>query len=689
MPPLSCPCTMNSVPAAVPSVAASPGHPELLGPLTVLYAALVGRDPAVAGGWLSVTEQQISEKLKNMKKENEELVQTVSNFEQKIKESKKHVQEIKKQNMVLSDAVMKYKDKIKLLEENNEILEDRAKSLHVVLESEREQNVNNEDLVQIALHEAKLSEYKVKCECHWVQEENDRLKKKKEELQQEIQDWSESHAELSEQIKSFEKSQRDLEVALTQKDENINALTNYITQLNRIELESECEGQNEGGGESDEPGNGEVGDQIKKLEDDRNSLQSAKAGLQDECKTLSQKVDILNELYQQEEMALHRKLSRQEYERQERAQRLSAADEKAVLAAQEVKTYKRRIEEMEEEIQKAERSFKNQIATHEKKAHDNCLKARAAERAIAEDRREAANLRHKLLEMTQKMALGQDEPVILKPMAGRAKTKNPPRRGPLSKSGSFGPSPVSAGEHSPPLIGEPARRPVSATLNGRDMGRGEFGSMDGHLPRPRWSSETSGKPFASDPGRGPAPMNSSSRSSSPAKVMDEGKVNMATKGPPHFPEVSLMVSPVVGPLPAPVRYGLPPRPLPGPLPWPLQLVGPFGPPPFGPGVHPPLCFREYAPGVPPGKRDLPLDPWAFLPGPTPLRPLGSFGLREYFIPGTQITPPNHGPQDYSPSPAARDLTPSGSRDEPSSASQSSSQDCSQALKEPVTVTSDT
>ncbi|XP_047377195.1 transport and Golgi organization protein 1 homolog isoform X2 [Sciurus carolinensis] len=634
----------------------------------------------------------------------------------KIKESKKHVQETKQQNMVLSDAGMKYKDKIKLLEETNEILEDRAKSLHVVLESEREQNVNNEDLiiekknsveklkavismnasefsqVQIALHEAKLSEYKEKCECHRVQEENARLKKKKEQLQQEIQDWSKSHAELSEQIKSFEKSQRDREVALTQKDDYINALTNYITQLNRIELESECEGQNEGGGESDELANGEVGGdqsakvkirikqlmdvsrtqtatsvveedlkllqlklrasmsakcnlegQIKKLEDDRNSLQSAKAGLQDECKTLSQKVDILNELYQQEEMALHRKLSRQEYERQERAQRLSAADEKAVLAAQEVKTYKRRIEEMEEEIQKAERSFKNQMATHEKKAHDNWLKARVAERAIAEERREAANLRHKLLEMTQKMAMRQDEPVILKPMAGRAKTQNPPRRG----------------------------------------------SMDGPFPHSRWSSEASGNRFSSDPRRGPAPVNSSSRSSSSAKVMDEGKVNMATKGPPRFPGVSLMGSPVGGPLPPPVRYGPPPRPLPGPLSWPLQLGGPFGPPPFGPGVHPPLCLREYAPGVPPGKRDLPLDPREFLPGPAPLRPLGSFGPREYFIPGTRIPPPNHGPQDYSPSPAARDLTPSGSRDEPSSASQSSSQDCSQALKQPVTMTSDT
>lgn len=42
------------------------------------------------------------------------------------------------------------------------------------------------------------------------------------QLQQEIKDWSKSHAELSEQIKSFEKSQKNLEVALTHKDDNIN-----------------------------------------------------------------------------------------------------------------------------------------------------------------------------------------------------------------------------------------------------------------------------------------------------------------------------------------------------------------------------------------------------------------------------------------------------------------------------------
>ncbi|XP_023488489.2 transport and Golgi organization protein 1 homolog isoform X9 [Equus caballus] len=558
-------------------------------------------------------------------------------------------------------------------------------------------------------------------------------------------------------------------------------------------------------------------DQIKKLEDDRSSLEAAKAGLEAECSTLRQKVEVLNELYQQKEMALQKKLSKEEFERQEKEQRLSVADEKVVLAAEELKTYKRRIEEMEDELQKTERSFKNQLAAHEKRAHDNWLKARAAERAIAEEKRESSNLRHKLLEMTQKMAMLQEEPVIVKPMPGRPNMQNAPRRGPLSQNGSYGPSPVSGGECSPPLTADPPARPLSATLGRREMPRSEFGSMDGPLPRPRWSSEASGKPSAPDAGSGTAPtMNSGSRSSSPAKVAEEGKqtvpqepegpsvpsitslaeppgaVNMATKGPPRFPGVPFMGSPVGGPLPPPIRYGPPPQlsgppppsqygpppqlsgpppptqygpppqlsgpppprqygpppqlsgpppprqygpppqlsgpPAPnqygpppqlsgppphsqygpppqlsgpppprhyGPPPQlsgppppihhgpPPQLCGPFGPrplgPQFGPGPRPPLGVREYAPGVPPGKGDLPVDPREFLPGHAPFTPPGNFVPREYFIPGARLPPPTHDPQDYPPS-AARDLPPSGSRDESPPASQSSGQDSSSALK---------
>ncbi|KAM5144814.1 transport and Golgi organization protein 1 homolog [Callospermophilus lateralis] len=764
--PLSCPYTMDSVPATVPSVTASPGDPELLGPLSVLYAALIAKllelfttlpdeyqpgpdfyglpwEPVVFTvffGFVSfaiffwrtvlvvITEQQISQKIINFMKENEELKEKFSKYEQKMKESKKQVQETMKQNMILSDEATKYKDKIKLLEKAKELLDEKAKSLHVMLESEREQKAKNHDLImenkksieklkdviavntselselQVVLNEAKLREEKVKLEYCQLQKENTMLKKKKEQLQQEVKDWSTSHTELSEQIKSFEKSQKDLLVALNHKDDTINALTNYITQLNRLQCESESEDQNRED-ESDELTNGEVAgdrnekikdqikqmmdvsrtqttisvveedlkllqlklrasmstkcnleDQIKKLEGDYNSLQSSKVELEEECKTLRQKVEILNELYQKNEMALQKKLSQEECERLEKEQRLSAADEKMVSAVQEVKNYKRRIEEMEEELQKTEHSFKNQIAMHEKKAHDNWLKARSAERAIAEEKREAANLRQKLLEMTQKMAMRQDEPVIVKPMPGRPNLQNPPRRGPLSHNGSFGPSPVSGGECSPPLTAEPAGRPPSATLNQRDMPRNGF-----------------------DPGCGPAHMNSSSRSSSPAKVTDEGKVNMAMKGPPRFSGVPFMGPPMGPPMgrppPPPIWYGPP-----------FQLGGPFGPrpipPPFDPGMRPPIAFREYAPGVPPGKRDLPFDPRDFFPGPAPFRPLGSFGPREYFIPGDPLPPPTHGPQDYGPPPAAKDLMPSGFKDEPPPTPDSqSSEGCSQALKQ--------
>lgn len=42
------------------------------------------------------------------------------------------------------------KDKIKELEEANAILNDKAKSLHLLLESERERNVKNQGVVSLA-----------------------------------------------------------------------------------------------------------------------------------------------------------------------------------------------------------------------------------------------------------------------------------------------------------------------------------------------------------------------------------------------------------------------------------------------------------------------------------------------------------------------------------------------------------
>ncbi|KAL1763724.1 melanoma inhibitory activity protein 3 isoform X1 [Sigmodon hispidus] len=143
------------------------------------------------------------------------------------------------------------------------------------------------------------------------------------------------------------------------------------------------------------------------------------------------------------------------------------------------------------------------------------------------------------------MAMMQEEFMIVKPMPGRPNRQTPPQRGPLSQNGSFGPSPVSGGECSPPLSAEPPGRPLSATLSQRDMPRSE---CDEH-----WCT------------------------------------------PLHYNTRSMYLPP------------------------------------------PPSGIREYW--------DLLVDPWEFLPGYAPFRPPGPLDPREYFIPGTPLPPPPHGPQD--------------------------------------------
>ncbi|XP_056213002.1 transport and Golgi organization protein 1 homolog isoform X1 [Falco biarmicus] len=709
-----------------------------------------------------VTEKQLAEKIKNLLQEKTEILEKMSEYDQKIKEAKESVKVAREQQDVLSDETTGLKDTVKGLEEANRQLDDKVKNLHTMLEAERKKNekkqnkisetqkslaklqeaisVHSVELseVQIALNEAKLSEEKVKSELHHVQEENARLKKSKEQLLKEAEGWSERHAELTEQIKLYQKSQKDLEEALAYKENEIEVLTNCIMQLKQLDMDSASEAEKDGEGckwaSGDDLANGELPDnesekmksqikqmmdvsrvktmlsiveedrnllqsklsdevtarheleeQIKKLEHDSCLLQSAKARLENDCKTLQQKVEILGELYQQKEMALQKKLTQEEYERQEKEQKLSAADEKAVLAIEEVKVYKQRIQDMEEELQKTERSYKNQIAAHEKKAHDNWLIARSAERALAEEKREAANLRQKLIEVNQKIVMLQ-RPLIVKPTPGRPDRPVPPRRGPLSRDGSFGPSPVSGGNPSPTQMIEVPARPLSAPR--REGSRGEFGSVVDGPPVPRRPPELPGRMSVPDLGPAVASLISSRpRTSSPSTGMDgvhpspkesealcvttdspssvePATANASPKGPPSFPAgTPIMTSPVMGPPPPPpVRYGPPPAPLrghfgPRPLPVPLVRGAPLPPPAardFLPG--PPLGMRD----LPPGPLPPPPDPRGYGRGHPPFRPLGPPGPRDY-PPGPRLPPP--GPRDYTP-PSNRDLPPSGPRDYP-------------------------
>ncbi|XP_073527998.1 transport and Golgi organization protein 1 homolog isoform X2 [Phyllobates terribilis] len=656
-----------------------------------------------------VNEKQLAEKIAALMKEKSEALEKISEFEKKIKEVKESEGSTQKKSNHLQEEAAALKATIKELKNNNKHLDARMRNLLQELESQKEQNKRKQEMIyegqksveqlkdqfvqnsaelselQIALNEAKMKEQKVRNNVRILQEENARLKDRKEQLLQEADGWSERQRELDEQIHLQQKSHKDLEEALAYKENEIEVLTNCIVQLKQLEEDSRDDGswQPAGDGELE---NGEIPEkrkekmkmqikqmmdvsrvkttlsiieeekdlyqrkltdeissrhdleeEIKQLQHDSGSLQSDKTRLDNECKTLRQKVEILTELYQQKEMALQKKLTQEEYERQEKEQKLSAADEKAILASEEVKTYKQRIQEMEEELQKTERSFKNQIASHEKKAHENWLTARTAERTLAEEKRECANLRQKLIEVNQRIAALQ-RPSIIKPTPGRPDHQPPPRRvaGNLSRDGSFGPSPVSGGAPSPPIM-DGSVRSASANLSRSEDLKGGADTSGPRRPHPEVSGRTSAPV---DLGHSSAVLHSGPRTSSPSMGVD-GLVMPVAKGPPSFPGTPVMNSSAAAPIMPPAR-----------------LIGPAPPHgAFGPRTLPPMH------GLPPGVRDFPPRPM-MPPGPMPPDPRGL--IRGPFPPGSV---PMHGPRDYPvPPPGARDfppgLPPPGLRDFP-------------------------
>ncbi|XP_018118120.1 transport and Golgi organization protein 1 homolog isoform X2 [Xenopus laevis] len=659
-----------------------------------------------------------------------------------IKDSNKSL-ESKMRNLMNEIASQKAQNKKK-----QEMISEGQKSIEKLQDTFLEHTVELSEL-QAALNEVKLKEAKELNQLRSIKDENSRLKETKEQLLKEAEGWSERQRELDEQIKLQQKSHKDLEESLAYKENEIEVLTNCIMQLKQLEEDSTMV-EDGSWQQTGELANGEVPEkqkekmktqikqmmdvsrvkttlsiieeekdlykrkladevsarhdleeQIKQLQHDSSAMQSDKNHLDNEYKTLRQKVEILTELYQQKEMALQKKLTQEEYERQDKEQKLNLADEKAVEAVGEVKIYKQRIQEMEEELQKTERAFKNQIAGHEKKAHENWLTARSAERTLAEEKRECANLRQKLIEANQRITALQ-RPAIVKPTPGRPEHQQPVKRGNLSRDGSFGPSPVSGGNPSPPLTMDVSGRSSSANLS---RSEGPKGAMD-IPPGPRRSqADMSGRISA------PVELGHSAsmgpRTSSPSMTVD-GMPNPppepeapsvapsfpppheveavlpGAKGPPSFPGTPVMNSPapagvmsqppvrMIGPLPPRGPFGprpllppqmhgpppgmrdLPPRPFlpPGPMPSDLRgfIRGPLGPRDYPPGPMPPPGPRDYS-MLPPGVRDFP--PGAPIPGPRD------------FPPG----PPPPGGRDFPPGPPlVRDFPPGnpppGARDFP-------------------------
>ncbi|XP_042189374.1 transport and Golgi organization protein 1 homolog isoform X2 [Callorhinchus milii] len=681
----------------------------------------------------------VSDESKEIRESCRELEQVNLHLEKRVKDLQASLDKEKQQSTKQQDLILETQNSVKKLQE--------AISLHSVELSQ----------LQESLYKAKSREERAHSDLQSVLEENAQLKQSKDQLLKEAEGWSERHGELNEQIKLCQKAQRDLEETLVYKDNEIEVLTDCVMQLRQLDADSdndvgygwdkEVESEMPNGEPPDKTKRAkmkiqqmmdvsrvkttlkiieeerdhfqaklcdeikarhELEEQIQQLEHDYVSTGTERSRLENEFKTMQQKLEILTELYHQKEMALQKKLTQEEVQRQEKEQKLSVADERALQAVEEVKMYKQRIQEMEEELQKTERSFKNQIATHEKKAHENWLSARTAERTLTEEKRESANLRQRLIELNQKLSQIQ-RPSIIKPTPGRPDRQVPPgappplgvpRRGPLSRDDSYGPSPVSGGAPSPPLMMELPGRPPSVNAGRgfpRDRGdaalRGPSGpppprewtgpgsdrlghSSDHGSPPPPWDRRLPGPPAGPIDGHpGPRrPPSESGRISGPGEIHRQPSPSRAEMGPggpgqiPSGPRTSspnltdggtqnLVAKPEV---PVPCSSSLSPsveseamNPNSLSFPSPPMIRAGLLPGPRHRGAPPPR--GPYGPGpLPPNHMVGPIIPRDYPPGPFPPPP-GS----GHFAPGPPLPP--HTLRDFPPPHLLRDFPPLGLR----------------------------
>nr|XP_048271772.1 melanoma inhibitory activity protein 2 isoform X4 [Myodes glareolus] len=154
-------------------------------------------------------------------------------------------------------------------------------------------------------------------------------------------------------------------------------------------------------------------ERVRSLESENVSLESERMQLENEKQKLQQKLKVMTELYQENEMKLHRKLTVEENYRLEKEEKLSKVDERISHATQELETYRQRAKDLEEEMEKTVHSLQGQVISHEKKAHDNWLAARTFERNLNDLRKENAYNRQKLTETEFKLELLEKDPYAL------------------------------------------------------------------------------------------------------------------------------------------------------------------------------------------------------------------------------------------------------------------------------------
>ncbi|CAN9502563.1 unnamed protein product [Ophioblennius macclurei] len=381
-------------------------------------------------------------------------------------------------------------------------------------------------------------------------EENTLLQESNAQLKQQVEGWAERMSEMEAAMRRCEVAHSGMLHDVTTKDERIKSLTDRLLSIKAWDSdleEDETDSSYGTAGKEDANGSGDgtetqghlqkvqkliyaaklnadlksvdedkdrmfakLNDEVKAkedlqvamkdLENEKLSLQSDTEHYSEQVQRLQQKLQIMTEMYQENELKLHRLLTVEEKERLQKEEKLNKADKNIAMAMEELNNYRQRAGEMEDELEKTKQSYQTQISAHEKKAHNNWLAARAADRELSDIRRENALLRQKLTDTQFKLDALDKDPYALDSLA-----RPLPFRGERSP---YGPSPLGrpASETRPFLSPPPLMEGPPPRLSPRvPRGPGEPPGAQGEMERSGGPHSDSGSISPTWDRRGPPP----------------------------------------------------------------------------------------------------------------------------------------------------------------------------------------
>ncbi|XP_012368729.1 endoplasmic reticulum export factor CTAGE5-like [Octodon degus] len=181
--------------------------------------------------------------------------------------------------------------------------------------------------------------------------------------------------------------------------------------------------------------NEELAESVRHLQTQRASLQSDNTELRRERQKLQLKFTVKTEVHQQTILSCYRKLSLAAKTRAQQEPKL----EEVGRVAEELETYRKRVQDMEEEWERTLRFYQRQVTSMQREACENWDKAVIAERRLQDLRRENARTRQILCAAELKDSLVGKHPATL----SVTKSTSGPERSPRGPSPRRRPRPTS------------------------------------------------------------------------------------------------------------------------------------------------------------------------------------------------------------------------------------------------------